>query len=190
MKKNIIPIVSILIVLVGAAVFLLNKTIGQPIVSNNQEFVTFIPRSKEISFRYPKNWFVEDRSDINPGIEARIIAVLRSFKPNVLVDSPDATGNYFGVQIVKMPNHDRLSLNTWVIGYTKNSPTGPIVLNQFPTAVDGFDAIYNVEEVLGRSSPVIYIDRGEYIYIVGASSLNDEFKPVFEEFMNSFHFLD
>lgn len=144
-------------------------------------------QNREILFRYPANWFVNDfPEDVN----SFVLTTVANYDLDVLITTPHPSGNYYKIEIVKLPNQDRLSLTSWVDQFIKNSPTGPVVVYQKFLTIDGLEAIYNLEQAWGVIHPAIYISRGDFIYIINSAPVISEFESVFDEIINSFKFID
>lgn len=158
---------------------------GQP--TSEGELLTFT--SEEFSFQYPKNWVIQDQSSR----EYFSYVALANYDPNALVGNPHATGNFFKIEIVKLPNSDNLTLEEWVNDFIKKSEQDfkPTILEKQPATFSNQEAIFHLERIEQTQSihPVIYVRRGNDIYLFNVSALSEEFEPIFEKFSESFSFL-
>ena len=183
MNKKLTLFIIIAAILVGGY-FLLDLSKSQPAVSLDEEdFVTHT--SKEFSFQYPKNWFVKDRWDEEffPYIS------IENYDPNVLVDSPYATGNYFSIEIVKLPNKKKLSLQDWIDDFINNrEPPIPSVLESRIYEVDGYESIVNLQELILGQYEIIYINYNDSVIFISAAPTAGIFKPAYRKFLESFNF--
>jgi len=195
MNKKITLIIGLVVLLAVGGYFVINQTSGEPVVPSpvlddepnpardNDEYVTHI--SKEFSFQYPKNWFVEDRSNQ----EFFPYVALTNYLPEQYIDFPHATGNLFKLEIVKLPNQKSLSLEDWVEDFVKNSESQPIVINTKVSSISGYRAISNLERANGLSDhPAIYIEYSDSVYILNISPFSQEFEKIYQKFLETFEF--
>lgn len=183
MKKLLIGIV-VAVAVIGGAYFLLNRqgSSGQATGNEPTEFVTHT--SKEFSFRYPKNWFVEDSS----GNFIPYVA-LRNYESGVsgAIGIPE---NYFKIEIVKFPKEPTISLESWINEYMKNSESQPVGLFRDSTKIGGNPAISQLEKVQGITHPVVYVDRDDFVYTIGTTPLFEQFEDIYQSFLESFVFIE
>ena len=114
---------------------------------------------------------------------------IENYEPNVLVDSPYATGNYFSIEIVKLPNEKKLSLQNWIDDFINNrEPPIPLVLESRIYEVDGYESIVNLQELILGQYEIIYINYNDSVIFISIPPLTEDFKPIYEKFLESFRF--
>lgn len=188
MKKPIYILIIIVIILAGT--YAANRYFGDGAQSEGtnvaeDEYVTHT--SKEFSFEYPKNWFVNDvQSENNSYVQ------ITNYDPNNFVQSPYAQGKYFGYEIYKDLTETQLSLEEWVEEYIARQEYETSVIEKKEIILDGNKGIYQIENIIPREiiHPAIYFKKGKNIYLVNISPLTPELESVHQKFIESFRFLD
>ncbi len=183
-KTNISYLIVAVLIIVGIVSFLfLKKSAGEPSVPLEEDLVTYT--TKEYSFSYPKNWFVHDNTD-DKDIPYLSVA---NYDPNLLPPH-DGPEDFFKLEIVKLVNQGRLSLQNWVEDFVKSSPTGSSIIDQREGKIDGHKTLF-VNQIVGDGpQPGIYIERDGFVYFIQGGSRSPVVQPFFDSFLRSFHFID
>lgn len=180
-NKLIFGFISLLII-GGVSYILSNNAVSQ--LSLPGTFTTYT-QAKDFSFIYPPNWIINDRTNSN---ELFPYVQISNYNPDAFASSPYAQNDYFKVEIVKIKNENKLTLQEWINDLIQKSDTNPKVLKSIPANVNGNKAIYNIEQAMGITHAVVYIEKGDYVYAVNSTQLTKEFEPVFNIILNSIIF--
>lgn len=139
----------------------------------------------EYLFLYPPTWFVNHIDNTGIGSYTSIA----NFKPDIF-SSPYISGDYYGIEIVSLNNNEKLSLDNWVNKFVAESESQPKVLKTEKILIDGHEAVYNIELVQGNTHPIVYIKKGDLVYLINSGPLKPDFEIVFKTLLNSFKFVN
>ncbi len=190
MKKLLYTFVVIVLIIAGA--YAASRYWGKSEVRSKGttvaegEYITHI--SKEFSFEYPKGWYLYDGTDavIFPRIG------ITNYDPDVYVESPHATGNFFKFELVKHNNVRGLSLREWIDDYLATAALNDAqsdVLTTSDATIDDMPAIKLTARVRGMTYEAVYTQRSGSVYVFTfGGPISEEFRPVFEHILETFTF--
>ena len=187
MKKPFFILIIVIAVVAGA--YVASRYSGKGEVQSEgtdvpqDEYVTHT--SKEFSFEYPKRWFVYDYSNTEPFP----IVQLTNYEIDVFVESPHAQGNYFKLEIVKLPNEKNLSLEKWIDDFMKSQESQPELEERKSFPVGNVQAIWQDEIVQGINHPVVYLSKDNSVYLFNFGTLLPDFSEELDRFLKSFQFI-
>ncbi len=165
------------------------ETHAASIIPKNKDYI--IHTTNEYSFEYPSTWFIEDTPS---GIKSFISTTITNFnqdfynKPDINISNENLTR----ISIIKIPKSDKeKSFRTWLDEYIARGidDWGSKVLKEENTSVDGYEAIFHIEQLGAIESPVIYINKEDAIYIIIGGSFDKDLDEVFYHLIKSFHFI-
>lgn len=130
--------------------------------------------------KYPKAWNMHDIPSMSyTRFENKVIS-------SDLHDHADAS-DYFKIEVVVLPRNG-MFLDEWVRNQNTTSYPLPEVHEQQVIEVDGNKAIYQIEQFGNLVKPAIFIEKGEYVYIINPSNNKRENKAVLNLFLRDFKF--
>lgn len=168
----------IILIIFISTISLSNKAFGEIPTS---EFDSYQKENSQYNFKYPPTWKIK---------EIPTMAYLRveNMDSDTLNSLPkEARKDYFKIEVVTLPSKG-LSLNDWVQKQNTTSYPLPKVIEQKNIEVAGQPAIYQIEQFGSFMHPAVFIKKGENIYILNISSMDEKFKEQVEEFINNFQF--
>jgi predicted Zn-dependent protease len=187
MKKLLFGFI-VIVALIGGAYLVLNRpgSSGQATGTEPAEYVTHT--SKDFSFEYPRGWYIHDGTDavIFPRVG------ITNYDPDVYVESPHATGNFFKFEVVKHGNVSKLSLREWIDDYfvtaASNDARSDVLVTSEAT-VAGMPAIKFVARVRGVTYEAVYVSENRFVYeFIFGGPIYEEFRPVFDRILETFQF--
>lgn len=186
MNKNkvFLIVLGVLIIFGVAGYFLLKKSTGEPSVPNKDELVSYVPASKEYSFNYPKNWFINDVSNYPNNSYIAITNYDVSLLP-----PHGGPSDFFKIEVYRLANENHLSLKDWIENLAKESPTGSSIIDEKESVIDGEKALLVTQTVGGEPRQIIYIQKEDFIYLIQGGSRDQQFQNFFDTFLQSFHFI-
>ncbi|MEK7612160.1 MAG: hypothetical protein AAB407_02370 [Patescibacteria group bacterium] len=145
--------------------------------------------SSEYSFQYPSTWFVNDTpSGVRSFVSTTITNYDEAFYGSIN-NKPDYT-TLSKITIVKLPKDKNQSFSAWLDAYIAlgKADWGTTVLSAEPISVDGYDAMLHTEQLGSLPSPVVYIHKGNFVYIVIGGAFDEKLNAVFYQLVETFHF--
>lgn len=185
-KRVILSIIILtLCVAVGGVLFSAAKSNAyfwsDELIGKNVELVSYENAEGSYTFKHPALWNVYAVSSMS-------YMRLENLEAQSLESQPkDIQRQYFKIEMVKL-SAKGLPLDEWVTRQNTTSYPLPKVVEQRNIEVDGHPAIYQVEQFGSFVHPVIFIEKGNFVYILNISSAADVFEPLIKEFIENFSF--
>jgi len=143
--------------------------------------MTFNGYSEKYTFHYPDTWNVHETPNMSyvrlENINVRELNLLSKGERN----------QYFKIEVVELPANG-LSLDEWVERQNIRSYWLSKILEKANLEISGHPAIYQLEQFGSLISPVFFIKKGGYVYIINPSNNDESHKPVIDDFLKSFKF--
>jgi len=145
--------------------------------------------SPEFLFKYPKTWYIEDTKE---GVKSFVLTTIKNYNDNFYdsTSNPPATNNLSKITIAKVPKNSDQSFQAWLDDYVARGAAdwGTTVLEKASALVDGYEAIFQMEQLGVLPSPVMYINRDTSVYIIIGGSRNPLLDDVFHRLVKDFRF--
>jgi len=182
-KKLLIIILPLSIIIVAGGIlgiyfYLLNFTTMIGWVEFKDDFYGY-------SVKYPKDWFVYPDEIHKPGYSTDITSFdVEQYNEEQIINSPSINGELI-IHITVNDFGDSLSLDEWL---KRNPPPfGEVVLQKEVT----FDGIKGVEQSINELGKIVYITKGDKLFIIHAEpleSLEKEYSRTYDLVLSAFEF--